>query len=503
MSVYVNNYDPYNFVPRGIVNLVEGRRLPSAADGQKKVCLIGVSSNAPYDSPVAVYAERPCEDGQSGASAEELFGAGSELFLMCRAAFQAYPGVELWATPIEAPAEEEDLQAEFSFAAAGVARRVGEWTIVVHDTPITVRIESGSDPTETLNAIDKALKERGDLPFDAETTITPGDFSKPAVLVVKARHFGENGNFIDVYRKGGVAGQSLSIRRSEDGVGVNDIGTSEVSDPKGALGEMAKQRFHYIAVANTDETNLESLRDHVDRLAGPIEGKRQQAVFGLTETADESVAAEMNCARMQCVWSQGSSLTPGDLAAALSSHRAWMEGQFAAANTSGQIIAGIPRPRLPSNLADEKALDVALHDGLTPLDISGTQMMLVRSITTRCRDDGQEAPYALLDTIKITVSDFVADDVAMKMSARFNGFKLAPDTDAPIPERTATPQMIRKSLIEWARAYEALGLLHKVDAHLDEIQVEIDDEAPGRMNFQLPENVVDICAVTAGNLIRF
>lgn len=32
MSIDIYNYNPNDFVPRGIVNLVEGRSLPSAAD---------------------------------------------------------------------------------------------------------------------------------------------------------------------------------------------------------------------------------------------------------------------------------------------------------------------------------------------------------------------------------------------------------------------------------------------------------------------------------------
>ena len=158
-TIDVENYRPDDFVPRGIVNLVEGRRLPSAAEEPRRVCLVGVSSFppsgpedgplAPADMPVRVLSERPTEEGASGTSAEELFGAGSELTLMCRAAFQAFPGVELWGVPIVEPPEpepptEEDPwpgRARAELTVTGTARRVGEWTIVIHDTPVPVRIE--------------------------------------------------------------------------------------------------------------------------------------------------------------------------------------------------------------------------------------------------------------------------------------------------------------------------------------------------------------------------
>jgi phage tail sheath gpL-like len=180
-----------------------------------------------------------------------------------------------------------------------------------------------------------------------------------------------------------------------------------------------------------------------------------------------------------------------------------MEGSFAAANTAGQVIVGVPRSRLPSDLSDAAELNEALHQNVTALDIEGTEMAMVRSVTTRFLDENGRENYVLLDTSKVTVSDFVADDIELKFEARFGGFKLAPDSDAPVPARTATPEIVRRSLIEWLREYEKAGLVRGVAEHLDEIRVEISDSAPGRLDFELPEAVVNICAVTVGDLIRF
>ena len=44
-SIYIPDFDPHDFVPRGIVNLIEGKGLPSAADVPRRVCLIGMTSN--------------------------------------------------------------------------------------------------------------------------------------------------------------------------------------------------------------------------------------------------------------------------------------------------------------------------------------------------------------------------------------------------------------------------------------------------------------------------
>ena len=62
---------------------------------------------------------------------------------------------------------------------------------------------------------------------------------------------------------------------------------------------------------------------------------------------------------------------------------------------------------------------------------------------------------------------------------------------------------MKLSIAEWIRGYEKAGLLRGVDACLESLRVEVDEAASGRLNFEIPEMVVDICAVTAGNLIRY
>ncbi len=519
MSIFVDNYQPSDFVPRGIVNLIKGRGLASAKDVPRRVCLIGMSSpdfKAELCKPVQVTSERPRTDEDSAeGSATDLFGAGSELHLMCRAAFQAYPGVNLWAVPLEAPVEAEDtyVTAAGKLILTGTSRRVGEWTIVIHGTPITVRIEKEQTADKTLNAIAAALNERDDLPIqplsiDEDGTCTdvePGKLANQYILPLKARHVGANGNDIRLFRRGGVGGQSLSVEKFVDGKGDAALSADSVD----ALVELLKfkERFHYLALANKDAPSLGQINTYLDTAANPIEGKRQQAIFGLTGDLVDAgsateLAEELNSARMQCVWSRGSAMLTGELSASVAAHRAWMEGSYPAANLCGHVIVGVPRPRLSSDLPTQNELNFALHHGVTPLMISGTEMAIVRSVTTRCKNDSGAFSYEVLDTNKVTTSDYVADDLEIRLQDRFHGFKLSPSTDASLPAMTATPATIRDTLTAWLREYEQQRLLRNVNESAASIRVELDD-VDGRFNFELPEAVVDICATTAGNLIRY
>ncbi|MCP4680122.1 MAG: hypothetical protein GY854_32440 [Deltaproteobacteria bacterium] len=510
MSIFVNNYEANDFVPRGIVNLVRGRGLATAENIPRRICLIGQMKTTGRDAGSAatneahqVYSERPNEETPALSSATELFGAGSELHLMCRAVYKAYPGANLWAIPVELKVD-SNLRATAKITLTGTAKRVGEWWISIHGTRVQVRIEKDDTAQETLKKIATALNTWDDLPLDrydedGDAVIDPEGSSQ--VLTIPANHYGEHGNYFEIHRRGGVAGQAMTIDSFSGGAGVNDL--------ESAFKVLEKQRFHYIVVANTDEDQLSKLRGQLDSIANPKIGLRAQAVFGWNRALDEGatnsvdLAGTLNSPRMQCVWSKGSAIPPGELAAAMAGHRAWMEAGYPAVNLSGHTIVGVPRPRLPSDLPSHRDLDTALHSGVTPLNMRGTEMSIVRSVTTCSRNETGGGSYELLDTNKVTTSDYIADDVAIRMEDRYKGFKLSPDTDAPIPSRTATPMSVRKSIIEWLREYEKKGLVRRVNESIEAVKVEISDEADGRIDFEVPEAVVDICAVTAGNLIRY
>ena len=125
-------------------------------------------------------------------------------------------------------------------------------------------------------------------------------------------------------------------------------------------------------------------------------------------------------------------------------------------------------------------------------------MVILRSVTCAANATAGQ----VIDTGKVTVSDFIADDIEIKMASRYKGFKLSPDTDIPLPSRVTTPSGIKRSLLEWLRMSEKAGRITRVTELAPAIKVEIDTEVSGRVNFEIPEDVVDIFAVGAGNIIQ-
>ena len=284
-------------------------------------------------------------------------------------------------------------------------------------------------------------------------------------------------------------------------------------------GPAAAQQFNYVVVDTLDE--LDTIRDYVDGLADPIYGIRQQAIVGSTEEDFAVLTGAMGdtiSPRLQVVWSRqpeivinvdddvlqasldvknGVKYTAPMLGAAMAATRARQEAADPGVNLCNEIVRGVPSVG-PGRKLTITQLNRALQNGITPLVNYSGGSAILRSVTTAAKDK----IFPVLDTTKVTVTDFVADDIQLKMAVAYRGFKLAPDTDTPLPSRTATPSAIKKSLVSWMRNHQAAGLIVLNDSLVERIQVEIDEDVDGRVNFEIPEDVIEIFAVGAGNLVQ-
>lgn len=279
-------------------------------------------------------------------------------------------------------------------------------------------------------------------------------------------------------------------------------------------GPFTNQRFHYIVVDEVGKAP--DLVAYLEAMAKPLIGFRQQGIIGHHQKGipDIDTTAGARSQRLQYVWSpQGTPSTEkfkkGQfyygmmLGAAMASRRARLESVDPAVNLCMEELPGVPVPPPENNATKTVLNNSGISLGLTPFVPRGSEVVILRSVTTLATVNITPVPtYPVLDTTKVTVTDFVADDLELKMLNRYTGFKLAPDTDIPPPAMTATPNGIRSSLIEWLREHEKAGRITTVSDLAERVLVEIDEEVPGRVNFQIPEDVIEILAVGAGNIIQ-
>jgi len=496
MGTIYTGLGPSWYVPGIYINVELGMAPPSAAAIPRRVLIIGTKT----DESASGVADNDLHLVSSIANASDLFGPGSELHLMAQAAFQANPAVELWAYVQAAPSGAKAMTSNFIATAAAASD--GTLTVSVLGQTCRVKIAAGDLAVDVAPKVAAAFNSQlENLPYEAER-LPPEPDPPDGNFRFVAKVDGEGWNGPEVVLEAGSTG--LEFNQTSAAL----AGGSEEEDlENGAFdadnSPLFTKRFHYVVVPTVSAGSVTALFGFLNAQADSKVGFRQQGLFGTrkdlpTVLSDYKTSPnEIREARVQCIWAKNNAYFPGQLSAAAASVRCLWESTDPAVNLCLRPIPSVP-PSVGEDLPTITQKNLALSNGITPLIPDGTEMVFLRSVTMA----DIYATHPVLDTGKVTVSDFLADDIQIKMRSRYKGFKLAPDSDLPLPAKTTSPSAIKRSLLEWLRESEAAGRITRVTELAEQIKVEIDSDVSGRVNFEIPEDVVDIFAVGAGNIIQ-
>ena len=219
-----------------------------------------------------------------------------------------------------------------------------------------------------------------------------------------------------------------------------------------------------------------------------------------------SIATSLNAARMRLNWHYNADQTPGEIAAACAAAKLWGDGAaggvvlgeeaYAASNLNGCTVLDItPQVAIADQPLDTEIEDV-LNYGVTPLTPSVAvpgHCKIVKSVTTRALDALANPNYAVHDTSKVTVSDYLADKVEADVGTEFASKNLAAepsDGSGPTHRSVIFPSHVRAFIGKILYELEALGLLTNVDACDEDLVCEIDTENPSALLVEIPAEVV-------------
>lgn len=370
----------------------------SAADAPIDVLLIGhkvTGSSATADTPFAV---------NSPDEVADACGAGSELHLMAKAAFKANPTVTLYALPLAEPSGGTKATEEIVFS--GTSSADGSVTVQIRGESITVDIPSGTAAADAATLVSDAINDQSDWPVTAAVAT--------ATITISAKTKGTRGNNITCGSSGTATG--LTITHVAGATLSSGAGSDTITT---ALAAIAPHTYDRIALAFDDATTIGTVRTALRTQAGPTIGSRQQAIFGTRDTYANAVALATgrNESRMQCVWHYNADDTPAEVAAAVAAWRANAESIDRAhpfAVQFGDIIPGLRPQRTEADWPTSTEMMNALNNGVTPIQVlaDGT-CGIHRGVTTRSLDALSNPNYAVLDTSKVTVCDFIADELAV------------------------------------------------------------------------------------------
>lgn len=416
--------------------------------------------------------------------ARTLFGAGSELFLMARAAFDANPGVTLFAIAVpESAGDQADGTVTLT---SGPATATGTMEIWVAGRRVVASIAIGDTITAAGDAIAAAINAETDSPVAA--------VNAAGTVTVTAKQAGPKGNNISLRTLlTGATGISHTTVNARLTGGTTD------DDPQNALDAVAPERYPYIVASHVGSTNLAKYKTHVNDGAEPLTGSRQRFFYGSIDTLGNTITLSdaINAKRGELIWHAGADDLPGELAAGAAAQHALLLSSDRARPLDGETISGL-RPQ--NDLADKPLnteLASALNNGITPLNHDGTSVFVVRAVTNYSTDTQGNPDFSVLDISKVEVPDFIADTLELNFLSEFQGFKL--DVDPPageLPEPgVATPASIRDWIFSILKDYAVGGpgplLLSQVEETKDQIAVELDSASDGRANAVIPNNVVD------------
>ncbi len=515
-------------VPQVHLAVVLGGPGASAGEATKKLLIVGnkITSNLTGASPSFTVTAGTQADATpvlipSSDDAATLFGRGSELHRMARAAFAQYPDATLYG--VSSAEAGSKASAVYTFATTST----GAFTVrfVVGGKTIDVAVASGDTVTAIATACADAILDEADLPVTAQFAL--------GVLTITAKCSGTRGNnlAVDAYFVN-PAGQATRITTSSTGSGYGTTCTlsgngtigSEYTLSSGAtddsltavLAAIEASKYDRIAFAHILNTQLDAIVNQLDSQAGVSAQIRQQGICASNATLANAttLATGRNASRLQIIWHHASATPLDEVAAQEAAARLIGDGNAGgahvgeatdpAANLDNCRLATVLAQRFVADQPTATELQSALSNGLTPLIPSGSggKAAICRSITSRSLASGVNN-YAVLDTTNVSVPDAFADGLQSFLTSELEGAKLTSDaSDGTVPKASGltTPKAIKSLIYGYSKAREADGWIRDVDANLPSLAVVEHPTVAGRVDCEIPCEPVPGVHVLGGNV---
>ena len=437
------------------------------ATNDQKLLIIGQrltqTTAAEVLSPVNVF---------SDDEAALYFGRGSQAHRMARAAIKANQYIQLSVVGLDDA--EGALAANTKLTISGKATDSGQVRLSICGTFINVAVASGDTPDDIYKVLEAAVAADQSLPVTARTGVIPpaGD-DDPAtpILNFTAMNKGTCGNEIAITVTSTASGLTLEMAPMSGGQG----------DPSldAAFSAVWAAGHTMIMLPYTNDDALAKLSAHLDNVSGPLEQRGAVGVTGWNGTlaSGTTLTSKVNAPRITCGWHAGSALPNGELAAIY-----------------GAVMASESDPARPLNTLTLPGLDItaqdnwpgrteqenALMNGLTPFEVDGSVVRIVRAVSTYVKNAAGVTDRSLMDITIIRSLDYVRLACRTRYTQRFPREKL---TDARLAR-------IRSELLDVLYSLEQLEIVENVDALKDQLRVTRSLQDDTRAEATIPAAIV-------------
>lgn len=410
---------------------------------------------------------------------DALFGIGSQAALMCRKAFETEAllgqGPQLFGAGLAEPGAGTARVGTFTIT--GPATAAGNLVIRIAGRTFTIGVAIGDTATTIASAISSAINAAKQfLPVTASSAV--------GVVTVTNVQKGLGGNDVVFEAVSQPAGVTNVFAQTVAGAGI--------SDPTTALANALGPDYDAIAIENHLSADIALALAHVTAAWAAGERKWRWVVFGEPGSigTGTTLAAAANDRAIAVLNANGCLSLPCEMAAA--GAVALLKPDRPNGNWDGMRLPLYPP--YDANDMTNTQVESALAAGLTPLkpviDLQTrvtTQgvMQIVKFVTTATTLAGQ--PFEALRDIAVPrTGAFLARQIDAAFASRFgaqanpSGVLLTDDTIAQIRDMVANIMY----------ASQDRGYITNVDTDLQQLVVEKDLTAPGRVNVDVTYTVV-------------
>lgn len=396
--------------------------------------------------------------------AADLFGRGSILHLMIKAAITANPYLQLTAIAVDDAGG--GVAATGTVTPSGPATASGVLTVKIGNQRVDIAYAAADTAANIAAALSAQIAKQPDLPVTAGVA--------GAIVTLTAKNKGTLGNEIKV---------SAAFTAST-GVGCVVVAMAAgATDPDitTALAAVFSAGHKIIATAINVQASLLILRTHLDAVSGPLEKRGAMGFYGHAGTLGNAttLAGQVNGGRITGALLPSTTSLSYELAAAYAAVAAGEEDPARPLNTL-QLL-GIAVPPIANRLSRTEQ-ESALNNGVTPIEVGpGDRVQIVRAISTYTLDPNAIPDPSLLDITTIRTLDYVRAAVVQRIALRFPRDKLS--------DRTAAK--VRSEILDVLIKLEELEIVEQVDENKDGLIVERDLQDVNRLDARIPADVVN------------
>lgn len=476
MAQLISILDTSFKVPRAFVKVSLGAGARSPGSSAMKVLAVGSKTSA---GTAAVGDLVRCAGADD---AKTSFGPGSELHRAAMKFFKANPIGVFYATAMDDSTGGGLATKQFVFS--GTATSDGTIEVWIDGERLAISVVTGDTATVVGDKLEAIINGRSDLPVTAANST--------GTVTVSSKNKGSRFNWIT----------TRSLKTNAAGISHTAVtgktagGTDTSANPTTQLDAVAgAERFHLIISGFVDATNLAKFKASITSLATPIVGKRGRWLACSPDTLANAITLSdaLNDPRGELLWFEAPDALPIEAAASYAGAHTAVRSSDRAANTDGMLLPDLLTRYAVADRPTVSEQNTALNNGLTPLMDDSSVVRVVRAVTSYHQDGSGNDDFTILDTHYVEVSDEIGDAIEQGFATAFAGYKLGVDgaDGAPPFPGVATPKSVKDWIVSLLYPREGRSIVN-VTALIPSIVVEADGSAAGRLNAEVPVDVIEL-----------